>query len=92
MVLRDLTKIFLKANATLQSQKYQNSIKCQLDKSSKIIFDDGAMATGITALALAFECESLRVKDEVIINNQNYQITKIQLEHQHLKRLFLKEL
>ena len=56
-----------------------------------MIFDDGAVATQTTALINDDDGIKLRVKDEVMINEQGYIITKIELENQVTKRLYLKE-
>ncbi|MGP1484889.1 MAG: hypothetical protein ACTTJC_02120 [Campylobacter sp.] len=88
MILRDLGKILAKTNAVALAKREKFNV--HLNKYTKIIFDDGITAIQTTALALASECKNLRVKDEININDEFYQITKIELENQYLKRLYLK--
>ena len=66
--------------------------KCHFNQNSKVIFDDGAVGTEITALMTVQNNEDMRLKDEVEILGEKYEITKIILESQILKRLFLREL
>lgn len=66
--------------------------KCHFNQSSKVIYDDGAVGTEITALMTVQNNEDIRLKDEVEILGEKYEITKITLESQILKRLFLREL
>ena len=66
--------------------------KCHFNQNSKVIFDDGAVGTEVTALMTVQNNEDIRLKDEVEILGEKYEITKITLESQILKRLFLREL
>ena len=88
MVKRDVKSLFAKTNATLT--KDDIVLNCHFNKYTKVIFDDGAVATQTTAL-INDDGIKLRVKDEVMINEQGYIITKIELENQVTKRLYLKE-
>lgn len=89
MVKRDVKSLFAKTNATLT--KDDIVFNCHFNKYTKVIFDDGAVATQTTALINDDDGIKLRVKDEVMINEQGYIITKIELENQVTKRLYLKE-
>lgn len=89
MVKRDVKSLFAKTNAILIKDDLK--LNCHFNKYTKVIFDDGAVATQTTALISDNDGIKLRVKDEVMINEQGYVITKIELENQVTKRLYLKE-
>ncbi|MGP1579407.1 MAG: hypothetical protein ACTTH5_00040 [Wolinella sp.] len=95
MLLRDIAKILGETNARAKAKNHAFHI--HLNRATKVIFDDGVVATQITALALIGDCEYLRVNDEISIieessQEEHYKITKIELENQYLRRFFLREI
>ena len=67
-------------------------IKCHFNAISKVIYENGAVGTEITALITLEDAKNLKLKDEIEILGTRYEITKSVLESQVLKRLFLREI
>ncbi|OPA77256.1 hypothetical protein BFG04_03945 [Campylobacter pinnipediorum subsp. pinnipediorum] len=73
-------------------KKDESIRKCHFNKYSKVIYDNGAVGTEITALITIQNNDDIKFKDIIEILGVEYEITKIIIESQVLKRLFLREL
>lgn len=65
-------------------------IRCHLNVSTPIFFEDGMSGTAITVLFI--KDQDIKLKDEILLNDEKYEITKIELESQVLKRAYLREI
>ena len=93
MVRNDVKGILNQSfSINLKCMRTDKLIKCHFNANSKVIYENGAVGTEITALITLEDAKNLRLKDEIEILGARYEITKSVLESQVLKRLFLREI
>lgn len=93
MVKSDMNSIINQtASIDFTLEKDSSVRKCHFNANSKVIFSDGAVGAEITALITLQNNEDIKIKDVIEISSVRYEITKVTLESQVLKRLFLREI
>ena len=83
-----LVKSFIFKFTHLSSDKV---INCHFNKNTKIFFSDGISGTALTVFFLDDDAKEVRLKDRILLENKEYEITKLEFESQVLKRAYLKE-
>lgn len=93
MVKSDLRGV-LNQNFTIKFThlKSGKKINCHFNKNTKIFFSDGMSGTALTVLFLDDDAKEVKLKDRVLLEDKEYEITKIEFESQVLKRAYLREI